>query len=127
MGPARVHKYVPDPRGHGEGSKAIENLKAWGFAAVCHRLQDSNICCRFSLQLQRKLEIENDSKRKLELLVKERDRQLEMETMTRRDVESNKNHITDRVSSLEKLVSTFVLLPYAYATSNKLPHPPPQS
>ena len=61
----------------------------------------------FSLQLQRKLEIENDSKRKLELLVKERDRQLEMETMTRRDVESNKNHITDRVSSLEKLVNYF--------------------
>ena len=77
----------------------------------------------FSLQLQRKLEIENDSKRKLELLVKERDRQLEMETMTRRDVESNKNHITDRVSSLEKLVSYFCTVtlscPYAYAASSK--------
>ena len=60
----------------------------------------------FCLQLQRKLEMENDSKRKLELLMKERDRQLEMEMMTRRDVESNKNHITDRVSSLEKLVKS---------------------
>ena len=48
--------------------------------------------------------MENESKRKLELIVKERDRHLEMEMMQRKDMESNKNHISDRVSSLEKLV-----------------------
>ena len=72
-----------------------------------HRL--SLYCDAYFLpQLQRKLEMENDSKRKLELLIKERDRQLEQEVMSRRDMESNKNHITDRVSSLEKLVKSFI-------------------
>lgn len=56
------------------------------------------------LQFQRKLEFEVESKRKLEMVIKERERQLDNEIARNRDAETNKMNINERVVALEKMV-----------------------
>ena len=57
------------------------------------------------VQLQRKLEFEGENRRKLEQIIKERERQLDAEMARYRDMEANKTNNSERVASLEKMVS----------------------
>ncbi|WAR23085.1 ROCK2-like protein [Mya arenaria] len=56
-------------------------------------------------ELQRKLEFEGENRRKLELVIKDRERQLDSEIGRFRDMEADKTNNSERVSSLEKMVS----------------------
>ncbi|XP_052256843.1 rho-associated protein kinase 2-like [Dreissena polymorpha] len=53
-------------------------------------------------ELQRKLDMEAENKRKLESLIHDRERQLEHELSRSRDAENNKSSYTDRITALEK-------------------------
>ncbi|KAK3585004.1 hypothetical protein CHS0354_024918 [Potamilus streckersoni] len=72
----------------------------------CRELERNMALTRHELkEVQRKYETELDVHRKLEALVKERERQLEIEIQNRRETENNKYHVSERISSLEKMLS----------------------
>lgn len=72
----------------------------------CRDLEKNMALAKHDLkELQRKLEFENESKRKLEMLIKDRERQLEMEMARNAQNETNKMNINERVASLEKLLN----------------------
>lgn len=55
-------------------------------------------------QAQRKLDFEMENKRKMEQVVKDRERQLDMEMARNRESEANKANSNERVALLEKQV-----------------------
>lgn len=68
----------------------------------------STVCIKLykniSDQAQRKLDFELENKRKMEQVVKDRERQLDMEMARNRESEANKANSNERVSMLEKQV-----------------------
>ncbi|KAL3869241.1 hypothetical protein ACJMK2_041948 [Sinanodonta woodiana] len=72
----------------------------------CRELERTMVLTKHELkEIQRKYEMELDVHRKLETLVKERDRQLDIEMQNRRESDNNKYHVSERISSLEKMLS----------------------
>lgn len=72
----------------------------------CRDLEKNMALSKHDLkEMQRKLDFESESKRKLEYMIKDREKQLEQEIASRKGAEANKMNINEKVSMLEKQLS----------------------